>query len=118
METRSKILDALKGEKEPFRVPEGYFDSLDLTLQKVIDTKEEEVTAKHVSLASRLKPWMGIAASVAVLFTTVMVTSNNAKTNAEQAKNDLPEEINGIQTKVLLTHLEEESIMDYLLTEE
>lgn len=119
METNSKTIDALKGGKSPFKVPEGYFDSLDLTLQQVIDTKGTETKEVRIdSTLSKLKPWIGIAASVAILFTAVLTISRSGAKSAEQARNELPKEIDGIQTELLFTQLEEESIIDYLLTVE
>ncbi|MCQ2216905.1 MAG: hypothetical protein MJZ33_00295 [Paludibacteraceae bacterium] len=120
METKSNILDSLKGEKNPFSVPKGYFEGLDPMLQKVIESKEKEV--KEVKLEpfySKLKPWLGVAASVALLVSAIQLISSVSKENVEQARiNNTPEEINGIQTKILYTHLEDESIMNYLLSEE
>lgn len=114
METKSNILDSLKGQKSPFKVPEGYFKSLDSSVQKVIEEKEE---AKVVSFRSMIRPLLYTAASVAVLvcaIQTVFVSKNNLALAAEQ----VPEEINGVETKVLYSHLEDESIIDYLFSEE
>jgi len=116
METKTNILDSLKGEKNPFKVPEGYFESLGPALQEVIDQKENEV--KTEPFLSRFRPLLYAAASVAILVCATVTFISHNQENVEQARNQVPEEINGIQTKILYTHLEEESIIDYLLSEE
>ncbi|MBO4807121.1 MAG: hypothetical protein IK005_10540 [Paludibacteraceae bacterium] len=116
METKTNILDSLKGEKNPFKVPEGYFESLGPVLQEVIDQKENVV--KTETFLSRFRPMLYAAASVAILVCVTFTFLTNHQENVDQARNQVPEEINGIQTKILYTHLEEESIIDYLLSEE
>lgn len=58
------------GNKNPFKVPEGYFDKLNQQLLEQLDTTEVEV-ARKVNMWDRVKPWIYLAAmfcGIALMF--------------------------------------------------
>ena len=73
METESNKLDSLKG-RQPFRVPEGYFEGLteDIMCRLPEKTVEEP---KVVSLFERAKPFLYLAA----MFVGIVVIINTYK---------------------------------------
>ena len=60
METKSNKLNSLKG-RQPFRVPEGYFDGLTEDIMRRLPEKSVE-EPKVVSLFDRVKPFLYLAA--------------------------------------------------------
>ncbi|GHT31708.1 hypothetical protein AGMMS49574_13920 [Bacteroidia bacterium] len=58
-------LDELKG-KNPFRVPEGYFESLTTQIMEQLPEKRLPEPVK-VSLVNRMLPWVYLAAMIAGL---------------------------------------------------
>jgi hypothetical protein len=58
---------AQTGNNNPFRVPDGYFESLNSRIQERLNEVEVE-TLPVVSLWVRLKPWVYMAAMFAGIF--------------------------------------------------
>lgn len=75
MKTKQNILDQLK-DKEPFKVPEGYFDDLTSNIMQNLPEKEvEETEAVSVTMWDRLCPLLYLAAvfvGLGFFFKTVM----------------------------------------------
>ena len=66
MEANKNNLDQLK-EKNPFKVPEGYFEHLSVQIMDQLPEKEPVVVAKQISLMDRVRPWLYMAAVFAGL---------------------------------------------------
>ncbi len=84
MDTKSNKLDELR-DRQPFRVPEGYFESFSEDLMSRLPEKTmPELKLKEISLYDRVKPWLYMAAAfvgIIVLFNvfnkTVGITSQS-----------------------------------------
>ena len=80
MMNEEQYIKSRMGGKNPFQVPEGYFDSL---TTKVMQRLPEQPKR---SLTVRLRPWMYAAACVvAVLFTTIVYFYPSADTQQQMA---------------------------------
>jgi len=122
MKNESDILDKTKGGKIPFALPDGYFDNFTSELDKKIQfemeskrMKKETKDVKIKALYNYVRPWAYVAAAVALLvFCVQLIISNQETLEASQEKT----EINNVNSELLYTHLDDESIMDYLISEE
>jgi len=65
MEMKQNILDELKG-KNPFKVPDGYFEGLTEQIMAQIPEVSLKET-KVISLLDRVRPWLYLAGAVAGL---------------------------------------------------
>lgn len=63
------MLDNFDKKKNPFSVPENYFEELTQNVMNNLPAKELEV--KRVSLWRKVLPWTGVAAVVAVVVISV-----------------------------------------------
>ncbi|MDR0845269.1 MAG: hypothetical protein LBN71_08610 [Tannerella sp.] len=68
METKQNRLDDLKGHN-PFKVPEGYFENLNNQIMSQLPELPHQAP-KTVSLYSRVRPWLYMAAVFAGLLIT------------------------------------------------
>ena len=99
MKTEKNILEKI-GNKNPYKVPENYFEDFANNMDKLLDTmplpdgmvtEEAPVAAevkpagKSISLGDRLKPLMRVAAVVAILSGTSYLA---VQPIIEQAKNE------------------------------
>lgn len=97
MKTENNILEKI-GNKNPYKVPENYFEDFANNMDKILDTMplpegleeksaETEVkpAGKSISLGDRLKPLMRVAAVVAILSGTSYLA---VQPIIEQAKNE------------------------------
>ena len=99
MKTEKNILEKI-GNKNPYKVPENYFEDFANNMDKLLDTmplpdgmvaEEAPVAAKvkpagkSISLGERLKPLMRVAAVVAILSGTSYLA---VQPIIEQAKNE------------------------------
>ncbi|MDR3251789.1 MAG: hypothetical protein LBT42_09030 [Tannerella sp.] len=85
MDRKKYILDELR-DRNPFRVPEGYFEGF--TEELMCRLPEKPVNeAKEVSLYGRIKPLLYLAAAFAgliVLFNTLNKTTGDSMDNTQR----------------------------------
>lgn len=99
MKTEKNILEKI-GNKNPYKVPENYFEDFANNMDKLLDTMplpdgmvaaeapvaaEVKPAGKSISLGERLKPLMRVAAVVAILSGTSYLA---VQPIIEQAKNE------------------------------
>ena len=93
MKTEKNILEKI-GNKNPYKVPENYFEDFANNMDKLLDTmplpdgmvaEEMKPAGKSISLGDRLKPLMRVAAVVAILSGTSYLA---VQPIIEQAKNE------------------------------
>lgn len=83
------------GKKNPFSVPEGYFEHF---TQEVMDRlPEKEIPVTHIRMWERVKPWLYMTAMFVGLMCTVQMfmgekTAHQAPENTSQHISDLPDE--------------------------
>jgi len=63
MDTKNNKLDEIKS-RQPFRVPEGYFDNFTEEFMSRLPEKHVE-EPKKISFSERVKPWLYMAAAFA-----------------------------------------------------
>jgi hypothetical protein len=80
MTNEEKYLNEHLGKRNPFKVPEGYFDSLvSEVMEKLPDAQQTEITeplrtkAVEVTLFARIKPLLYVAACLLVAVFSFMV---------------------------------------------
>ena len=97
LETEKNILDELR-DRQPFRVPEGYFEGFTDDFMSRLP-KKTAPEAKVISLYDRVKPWLYLAATFAgiiVLFNIFFKLS------------EIPKDENKVLTSVVYVDMEEE----------
>ncbi|WP_300727738.1 hypothetical protein [uncultured Bacteroides sp.] len=105
------------GNKNPYKVPEGYFSEFADKLMEQLPEKEVTETPK-ISAWTRMKPWVYMAAMfVGLMFTVRMVTGfkghNGNQTNVNiEAISDLPDEY--IEPIVNQTMMDDYELYQYL----
>jgi len=92
MKTENNKLDELR-DRNPFRVPEGYFESFTEDLMKrlpekdgaVVQSEEPLIEPKKVSLYDRVKPLLYMAAAFVgvMLFFNIFYKTNDDATNGK-----------------------------------
>ncbi|MDR0574582.1 MAG: hypothetical protein LBG96_11240 [Tannerella sp.] len=84
MDTKSNKLDELR-DRQPFRVPEGYFESFTGDMMSRLPEKTiSESEPKEISLYDRVKPWLYMAAA----FVGIIVLFNVFNKTAEITSQD------------------------------
>jgi hypothetical protein len=80
-----EYLNGKLGKKNPFTVPEGYFEQL---AQQVMEKlPEKEKTQKKPALIMQLRPWLYAAACLCIgVFTAAVVFSNKTDNTQELKK--------------------------------
>jgi len=106
----SDILESMKGKSNPFILPDDYFDNFASEMESKIKKETKMVQLK--SSYNRIKPWAYVAAAVAMLMFCVQLYISNQETLEANKKT----EINNVDSELLYTHLDDESIMDYLIS--
>lgn len=94
MKDERNNLERLKG-KNPFAVPEGYLEGLPAQIMSGLPEKPRQETAKRVSLAERVRPWLYMAAVFAGLglfFKAIMTVlpSDGMQADPLLVKTDMP----------------------------
>ena len=126
MEANKNNLDQLK-EKNPFKVPEGYFEHLSVQIMDQLPEKEPVVVAKQISLMDRVRPWLYMAAVFAGLglfFKGIIAIEKSATGSSQEVllvQSDLtPEALTGIYLTEDEEYLEylEESYTEYLVDDQ
>jgi hypothetical protein len=119
MNKEEKILpDFLKNPKNPFRTPEGYFDSVE---SKVMDRIESQTKKKSpsINVIRILKPLLGLAASITIIYLLVsqpmqsFLFNKSATTNIADTTTDW---VNNYSSS--LSSIDENSLINTLFTDE
>lgn len=127
MKTKQNILEQLK-DKEPFKVPEGYFDDLTNNIMQNLPEKEvEETESVSVTMWDRLRPLLYLAAvfvGLGFFFKTVMPKDYDEQSkqlmvekqsedvlNQEDSISDIDKEYMEFQEEQYLKNLISESII-------
>ena len=127
MKTKQNKLEQLK-DKEPFKVPEGYFDNLTSNIMQNLPEKEmEETEAVSVTMWDRLRPLLYLAAvfvGLGFFFKTIMPKDYDEKSeqlmveqmeedvlNEEDSISDIDREYMEFQEEQYLKNLISESIL-------
>lgn len=127
MKTKQNILEQLK-DKEPFKVPEGYFDDLTNNIMQNLPEKEvEETEPVSVTMWDRLRPLLYLAAvfvGLGFFFKTVMPKDYDEQSkqlmvekqsedvlNLEDSISDIDKEYMEFQEEQYLKNLISESII-------
>ncbi len=127
MKTKQNILEQLK-DKEPFKVPEGYFDDLTNNIMQNLPEKEvEETEPVSVTMWDRLRPLLYLAAvfvGLGFFFKTVMPKDYDEQSkqlmvekqsedvlNQEDSISDIDKEYMEFQEEQYLKNLISESII-------
>ena len=127
MKTKQNIIEQLK-DKEPFKVPEGYFDDLTNNIMQNLPEKEvEETEPVSVTMWDRLRPMLYLAAvfvGLGFFFKTVMPKDYDEQSkqlmvekqsedvlNQEDSISDIDKEYMEFQEEQYLKNLISESII-------
>jgi hypothetical protein len=122
MKKEDNILDKIGNEK-PFSVPENYFEKFSLN----IDTKITEPKVIHVNFYQKVKPFIYVAAMLAVVFFAgglyLKTTSTTNKSIAALKENTTTVNKNQTDDTILLSSadensLDENTLMDYIASED
>ncbi len=113
MKANGNNLDQLKN-RNPFSVPDGYFEGLTSRIMQELPEKEDVVQPKRISMMDRVRPWLYMAAIFAGLglFFKGIVSIDTSVTAPKElllVKSDFtPAALSGVQ----LT--EDEEYLEYL----
>lgn len=69
-----KYIKSRIGDKNPFKVPEGYFEQL---TTKVISNLPEQPIQQKTTLIKRLRPWISIAACICIAIFSITLYFNH-----------------------------------------
>jgi hypothetical protein len=86
METKLNILEKIKG-KNPFKVPNGYMESLTGQIMAGIPEKSLPIETKVVSMRDRIRPWLYLAGVFAGLLILFRVFINSVFPDTDQPDN-------------------------------
>ena len=107
MKNENNILDQI-GNKNPFSVPENYFENFNKNMIEKI-SKEENIS---VSFYRKITPYIYMAAMFAVIIFAGNLLLNKASTNENMASQEkVKEQVN----EELLTYIDENTLIEYLL---
>ena len=110
MEKEKNILDELMN-RQPFRVPEGYFEGFTDDFMSRLPEKPVTIESNKISLFERAKPYLYLAA----MFVGAMIFFNiigNKKDSATDGKNDNTSNVNLLSS--LNTAIGESEDADFL----
>ena len=108
MKEKFEKLEELNG-RNPFRVPDGYFDNFTEKMMAKLPEREATV-AKKISIYDRVRPWLYLAASFVALILLFQVMNKVGKNKETEVIK------NGITaiTKVPVTDDENSDFMEYI----
>ncbi len=88
MKEEDKLLEKF-GRKNPFNVPEGYFENFTNELMDKLPEKED-VPELKITTWQRIKPWIYMTAMFCgLMFSFKVLTSNHEKDNSNSSENSL-----------------------------
>ena len=99
------------GKKNPYTVPEGYFDRFTEALMERLPEKEA-TTPPEVKLWDRVKPWVYMAAMFAGLMFTIRAFVGNTQEGNDANLSDMPDEY--IESIVNQTMMDDYELYQYL----
>lgn len=95
MHTEEDYIRQQAGKKDPFKVPEGYFDHLTENIMSRLPEQSDQPVEEHPGFAARIKPWLYMAAMfVAILLPLRYVmehTTDPSATEPVQSTNEYVE---------------------------
>ncbi|MDR0982097.1 MAG: hypothetical protein LBM07_02480 [Culturomica sp.] len=77
-------MEKFENDNNPFKVPEGYFESLDEKIMKRVTGKPEK---QRIKLSNILMPYAGLAAIFIMAFLLVQVIGNNFADESRMLQN-------------------------------
>lgn len=86
MNTKDKKLSDI-GNKNPFNVPKGYFDTISNDIMMSLPEKEVKEPIK-TSLWTKMKPWVYMAAMFVGTFFFMQVLFNSTSKNQDKSTNE------------------------------
>lgn len=125
MKKEANNLESLKG-KNPFTVPEGYFEGLTSQIMSQLPEKPQE-KEKRISLMDRVRPWLYMAAvfvGLGLFFKAIVFVNTpdpNSVPDSLLVRTEAPVDSSiAFQTEEDLEYLEfiEDQYTNYLLAEE
>lgn len=125
MKKEANNLESLKG-KNPFTVPEGYFEGLTSQIMSQLPEKPQE-KEKRISLMDRVRPWLYMAAvfvGLGLFFKAIVFVNTpdpNSVPDSLLVRTEAPvDSSTAFQTEEDLEYLEfiEDQYTNYLLAEE
>ncbi len=88
MKEEDKLLEKF-GRKNPFNVPEGYFENFTNELMDKLPEKED-VPELKITTWQRIKPWIYMTAMFCgLMFSFKVLTGNHEKDNSNSSENSL-----------------------------
>lgn len=109
MTSEEKYISQKCGNKQPFRVPEGYFDTL---ADRIIEQIPKQQTKLGKAVIKQLKPWFYAAACIVVAVFTATMMLQNKKTDTQIAQ---AEKTTDTETYYSDTYIDEEA--DYAMVD-
>ena len=95
MHTEEDYIRQQAGKKDPFKVPEGYFDHLTENIMSRLPEQSDHPVEEHPGFVARIKPWLYMAAMfVAILLSLRYVmehTTDPSATEPVQSTNEYVE---------------------------
>lgn len=73
------------GKKDPFRVPEGYFDHLTEDIMSRLPEQSARPAEERPGLGARIKPWLYMAAMFVAILLPLRYVMERTATTAEPA---------------------------------
>lgn len=98
------------GNRNPFTVPENYFEDFKSNLMKQLPEKEPLPSAKEISLWERVKPWVYMAAMFCGLMFGARILIGNP--NTENSRSALTSESEEMQLDKQLQLIMDNTMMD------
>lgn len=114
MESKNNILDILK-EESPFSLPDGYFDNLPNTIAGRIDGLKDD--SSSFSFFKNYGKWMA-AASIALGFVSTVAFFAFSDKSYLKVEASAENEKNDEYRQALYSQLEDETLIEYLISEE
>ena len=74
------------GNKNPFQVPEGYFDQFATELMKQLPQEKGKPMAKEIPIIHRLRPLFYVAACLFIAIMSITIYFNNADAEDDAAQ--------------------------------
>ena len=105
------MLDKYDKNRNPFKVPDNYFEGLTKDIMKSLPAKEDVKQAKKVTLWKKVLPWVGVAAAVTVIAISANLFKNSTSLMAEQDMDENKIEISTNSDQ----HLAYRDVEDYFL---
>jgi len=119
MNKDEKILEEYFGKKQPFQVPEGYFDDFASKLMAQLPEKDARVIKMQPTLWQRFRPYAVAASVVAVIFSVGLYISLDDRLSVNSkshsvAKTEYNNSYSAFDAAADYTMLDNEEIYSYI----